>query len=83
MGSINSNTTKLENIFDLTVATELGCSKEQMFNTQIGLNEASLALEVSAGIELGSEANITRPLVSMSFRLQQAVCKAGSFLLQT
>lgn len=83
MGSINSYATKLGNIFDLTVATELGCSEEQMLNNQIGLNEASLALEVSSGIELGSEANITRPLVPMAFRLQQTVCKAGSFLLQT
>lgn len=80
MGSISSNTIKLDNIYIWpNVATELGCSKEQMFNNQIGLNRASMALEVSAGIELRSEANITRPPVLCPFYYNRLSAKQDHF----
>lgn len=40
MGAINSNTTKLNNVFGLIIVIELTRSKEWMFNNQIRLTKA-------------------------------------------
>lgn len=45
----NSNTTKLNDIFSLIIATELRRSKELMFNNQIRLSKEYMTPEIPAG----------------------------------